>query len=306
MSSIRSLSGVPDSVLEQQHTTTDGRVYDINYSDKLTQSTAYIGKDKSNANSQGWERDSNKFFKELKDNHPEMFSLYNARRIERGEAPVVDRKMINHNPHLADYKGETLIHHHIGGDGEATAVPQSVHTGYGGVHNHERNAGIREECKKFSDRCEEAAKKDSSLYGQKVDEFHKRFDVQSDQTKQNTQSKQSDQTKPSAQSRADLVSSKSTNTAKGTNRSRAALVTSENGMKSAKSSANEAQSRANAVSSGGNTSSGSQSGKSSGQSGGSRSSSGGGKSGGSGGQSGGSSGGSGGGGSGGKGRSQGR
>ncbi len=28
-----------------------------------------------------------------------------------------------------------LIHHHIGGGGQAAAVPATVHNGYGGIHN---------------------------------------------------------------------------------------------------------------------------------------------------------------------------
>ncbi|MET3656327.1 hypothetical protein [Sporosarcina psychrophila] len=36
----------------------------------------------------------------------------------------------------------TLIHHHVGGGGQAVAVPSKLHPGTGGIHNAEKAAGI--------------------------------------------------------------------------------------------------------------------------------------------------------------------
>ena len=39
-------------------------------------------------------------------------------------------------------RGNRLIHHHIGGGGQAVAVPSGIHHGYGGIHNNEKQLGI--------------------------------------------------------------------------------------------------------------------------------------------------------------------
>ena len=38
--------------------------------------------------------------------------------------------------------GDKLVHHHIGGGGQAFPVPQKLHPGSGGIHNIEKEAGI--------------------------------------------------------------------------------------------------------------------------------------------------------------------
>jgi len=34
------------------------------------------------------------------------------------------------------------VHHHIGGGGQAVAVPSKIHKGFGGIHNNEKQLGI--------------------------------------------------------------------------------------------------------------------------------------------------------------------
>lgn len=36
-----------------------------------------------------------------------------------------------------------MIHHHIGGGGQAMPIPQRHHNGYGGIHNIEDDFGVR-------------------------------------------------------------------------------------------------------------------------------------------------------------------
>jgi hypothetical protein len=43
---------------------------------------------------------------------------------------------------VAGLKSKTLVHHHIGGGGQAFAIPAPLHKGFGGVHNIEEAAGI--------------------------------------------------------------------------------------------------------------------------------------------------------------------
>lgn len=145
--------GIPTKVLDQQHTTSTGEKYTLRQNEALKVEMPYLGKGHSSANSQGWERNSEKYFKTLQQKHPEMFSKKNAARVQEGYAPIVDQKMIAHNPSWAQYVNQPLIHHHVGGGSEAVAVPQNMHKGQGEIHNQERAAGITENCKNFSKQC---------------------------------------------------------------------------------------------------------------------------------------------------------
>jgi hypothetical protein len=152
--SIKAYNGVPDTVLDEKHALPNGKSYTVRCNDKLAVDMNYQGKNLNSSNSQGWERNSQKYFEQLYQNHPEMFSARNVERIKNKQAPIVDQKFIQHNPQYAQFKNEKLVHHHIGGDGQAAAVPVSIHKGYGEIHNHEKNAGITQSCREFSDKCE--------------------------------------------------------------------------------------------------------------------------------------------------------
>lgn len=148
-----SYEGVPNSVLDKQHTTSTGETYSLRHNENLKVEMSYLGKGNTNANSQGWERNSSKYFEALYRNHPEMFSKKNVVRIKDGHAPIVDQKMISSNPNWAQYRNQALVHHHIGGDGEAVAIPKNAHKGQGEIHNHEKSAGITDNCRSFSKKC---------------------------------------------------------------------------------------------------------------------------------------------------------
>lgn len=170
--SFYSYEGVSDDVLDKVHTTSTGENYTLRHSESLKVEMRYLGKGNSNANSQGWERNSAKYFDSLYQSHPEMFSKKNAARVKDGHAPIVDAKMIAHNPGWAQYRNQPLVHHHIGGDGEAVAVPQNAHKGQGEIHNHEKAAGITDNCKSFSKTC--GSQSDS--VGKTTSQLHSRYD----------------------------------------------------------------------------------------------------------------------------------
>ncbi|EHO53636.1 hypothetical protein HMPREF9099_00688 [Lachnospiraceae bacterium oral taxon 082 str. F0431] len=151
--SFYSYEGVSDDVLDKVHTTSTGETYTLRHNESLKVEMQYLGRGNSNANSQGWERNSAKYFDSLYQNHPEMFSKKNAARVKDGHAPIVDAKMIAHNPGWAQYRNQPLVHHHIGGDGEAVAIPKNAHKGQGEIHNNEKAAGITDNCKSFSKTC---------------------------------------------------------------------------------------------------------------------------------------------------------
>ncbi|MBX4262275.1 hypothetical protein KTC96_08415 [Clostridium estertheticum] len=110
---------------------------------RLTTQMNFKGKDKSGINAAGWERNASKHFNELLDEHPKYWSETNVTRIDSGLVPIVDKDFIQHFPQYNDTVGDKLIHHHIGGGGQATAVPETLHKGFGGIHNVEKEIGIR-------------------------------------------------------------------------------------------------------------------------------------------------------------------
>ena len=169
--SFYSYEGVSDDVLDKVHTTSTGETYTLRHSESLKVEMQYLGKGNSNANSQGWERNSAKYFDSLYQSHPEMFSKKNAARVKDGHAPIVDAKIIAHNPGWEQYRNQPLVHHHIGGDGEAVAVPKNAHKGQGEIHNHEKAAGITDNCKSFSKTC--GSQSDS--VGKTTSQLHSQF-----------------------------------------------------------------------------------------------------------------------------------
>ncbi|MEG7379489.1 T7SS effector LXG polymorphic toxin [Bacillus subtilis] len=102
----------------------------------------FKGKGKSGTNAAGWERNAKKFFNTLLKSNPEFWSTENTAKIKRGRVPVVDEQFIKHFPQYADYLKDPMRHHHIGEGGQAAALPKSLHPGYGGIHNVEKEWGI--------------------------------------------------------------------------------------------------------------------------------------------------------------------
>ena len=102
----------------------------------------FKGKNKCNTNSEGWERNANKFFKQLSKKHPEYFSDNNMDLIKNKKSPVVDEVFVASFPDYSEYSGDKLIHHHIGGGGQAATYPETLHNGFGGVHNFEKESGV--------------------------------------------------------------------------------------------------------------------------------------------------------------------
>lgn len=58
--------------------------------------------------------------------------------------PVNDATFRSYFPQydVEGLRGTGLNHHHIGGGGQAYAIPQPLHQGFGGAHNIEKNYGI--------------------------------------------------------------------------------------------------------------------------------------------------------------------
>lgn len=108
---------------------------------RLTTQMDFKGKGSTNA--VGWERNAGKHFNELLEKNPEYWSEVNATRIEDGLVPIVDEQFVKYFPQYRNRIGDKLIHHHIGGGSQAAAVPETLHKGFGGIHNIEKENGIR-------------------------------------------------------------------------------------------------------------------------------------------------------------------
>lgn len=200
-----SYEGVSDDVLDKVHTTSTGETYTLRHCDNLKVEMQYLGKGNSNANSQGWERNSAKYFDSLYQSHPEMFSKKNATRVKEGHAPIVDAKMIAHNPGWEQYRNQPLVHHHIGGDGEAVAIPKNAHKGQGEIHNHEKAAGITDNCKNFSKTC--GTQSDS--VGKTTSQLHSQFEYSNSKSSQKSRTQTNNNAKTTSNQKAVATKSNS-------------------------------------------------------------------------------------------------
>lgn len=146
--------------LEAVRRTTEIRIYrgvepgsidDMFLMDKrLVVDMEFIGKGKGGRNAAGWVRDADTYWQEILRRHPEAFSAENLRRI-RGDpplagpvAPINDAtfRSVFTQYDVKGMRSKPMVHHHIGGGGQAAAVPTPMHEGFGGIHNVEKQAGI--------------------------------------------------------------------------------------------------------------------------------------------------------------------
>lgn len=90
-----------------------------------------------NTNSEGWLRNANYYWKEMLSKKPEAFSAFNQAIINgkhpKLKTPTNDATFRKHFPQydLEGLRGKAMVHHHIGGGGQAIAVPKPLHPGFG-------------------------------------------------------------------------------------------------------------------------------------------------------------------------------
>lgn len=129
--------------------------YSIKYQPSYVVNMPFIGQGEGKGNKCGWLRNKNYFFQYLLEVKPEIFSELNKSKIMEGDSPSVDKTFIGFFPEYSDFIGEKLIHHHIGEDGQAVALPAGLHKGYGVVHNSEKVMGITKNGIDFSNHVQE-------------------------------------------------------------------------------------------------------------------------------------------------------
>lgn len=150
---IEAYNGIPKKEIIAPRKTARGNIFTLKHPDELISPMRYKGVGTSGANSQGWERNSKVFFKEIAEKHPELFSAKNLARIQNGHAPYVNARFLKYFPQYKEFNGQRLIHHHIGRDGQAVALPSGIHMGSGDIHIVEDSLGISKNAEKFSQKC---------------------------------------------------------------------------------------------------------------------------------------------------------
>ncbi|KER70722.1 hypothetical protein HR51_19610 [Burkholderia cepacia] len=116
-----------------------------------------INAPKYKRNAAGWLRDLQYYWDEIKARHPEAFSPFNL-RILNGEITLTRKDGTPYTPlspkndpvfrsvfpqfDVTGLRGQLLVHHHIGGGGQAVGIPKPLHPGFGGIHNTEKDLGI--------------------------------------------------------------------------------------------------------------------------------------------------------------------
>ena len=168
---IYAYDGISSREIHAVRTTSEGKPYSLNHPDTLVVNMRYAGESRTSANSQGWERSSSYYFRQLQSRHPEYFSKKNTFRIEHGESPRVDARFVKNFPQYKGYENQTLIHHHVGKDGQAVAIPQSIHKGSGEIHLYENQLGITDNAQKFSSQCRADCAGNPLLVSQTADQF---------------------------------------------------------------------------------------------------------------------------------------
>ncbi len=153
MSVIYSYIDISNEKLEEFISFINDEGQEINFCAKLPSDLVinmpFIGTDEQ-SNSQLWLRNSNYYFKMLLEKHPEYFSNQNIDLINNCRNPICDEQFVKYFDSYKAHIGETLVHHHIGGDGQAVAVPKSWHLGFGRIHNLEKELGIAANAQIFS------------------------------------------------------------------------------------------------------------------------------------------------------------
>lgn len=176
---IEAYSGLSEQQRTETRFTAAGKTYNLDHPGELTLSMRFKGVGASGANAQGWERNSYNFFRELAQTHPEYFSKKNLHRIEKHTVPRVDARFAESFPRYSQFKGQRMIHHHVGRDGQAVAIPSGMHTGQGEIHRVEDALGITQRAARFSGRCAEYCKTHHSYINRRSNEFSKTFRAQS-------------------------------------------------------------------------------------------------------------------------------
>ncbi|BFH66812.1 hypothetical protein J27TS7_39970 [Paenibacillus dendritiformis] len=87
--------------------------------------------------------------------HPEYFSEKNIINLQNGWSITNDPTFRKYYPqYIVGLRGKPLLHHHVGGGGQAIAIPAPLYPGNGGIHNNEKQIGVWGKDQVFADRLQ--------------------------------------------------------------------------------------------------------------------------------------------------------
>ena len=154
---------IDSSLLQEQHqvltTSQNTAYYTATYDQRLVVNMPFLGKKNSRTNAQGWLRSSEYYYNQLIKQYPQCMSPANLQRIANKQYKLIeaDSTFVGCFPEYANCLGDVLRHHHIGEDGQAAAIPISIHSkGHGEIHNVEIKIGVTGKAKDYSVHIEEA------------------------------------------------------------------------------------------------------------------------------------------------------
>jgi hypothetical protein len=182
MIEIHAYDGIPKSEITKLRTTSSGKKYSLNHPKELIVPMRYTPR-QNTKNSQGWERDQKHYWSSILEHHPQCLSTRNQKRIRDNQSPKVDKTFIESFPQHKEFNRSVLYHHHIGGNGDAVALPVDIHKGYGEIHNIENNLGVTKNAERFTEQCHKVCAKDQKYYGQTSREFQNRIHQENNREK---------------------------------------------------------------------------------------------------------------------------
>ncbi len=161
---VYSWENISDEVLDKTYLLYDGRdrwaspryntdmIFNMDYGDS---------NGTKNVNKQGWVRDPNDYWKRMLELYPDAFDGNNKYRITvRNISPLCNIQFIEYFKayEYLPYTSQILVHHHIGQDGQAVALPSEMHLGgeTSAVHKIEKSIGITENAERHSNKVREA------------------------------------------------------------------------------------------------------------------------------------------------------
>lgn len=168
---IEAYAGLSPEQIHARRSTSRGKPYSLDHPEALVTPMRYKGVNASGTNRQGWERNAQKYFRAVAQAHPEIFSEKNKQRIQNGIVPKVDKRFAQHFPQYAQYKNQRLVHHHIGRDGQAAAVPNGMHRGQGEIHAAEDALGVTKAAEAYSAKCAAYCRRNPAFVGKTAAEF---------------------------------------------------------------------------------------------------------------------------------------
>jgi len=180
MNTIHAYEGISKSEIMKLRITSTGKKYSLNHPKELIVSMRYTPME-STKNTQGWESDQRVYWSAVMERCPQCLDSKNQKRLADGHCPRVNKTFIDYFPQYKDFNEQKLYHHHIGGNGDAVAMPKDAHTGFGEVHNIERQLSIRENAENYTRECHRLCAKDQKLYGKTSIEFQKLLSREKDQ-----------------------------------------------------------------------------------------------------------------------------